>query len=561
MSKLKEILYKDAPLFYVIKEIAFKTKGIGLYLFLMLLMVIISRGFIGLNSILIAYALDGNISSSMNNNVGYILAAVGVGYFFVFYKIIESICYPIVMWLAQKIDTIVESAKVDTAFDLLMRLPIEEFKNINENELTFRLNVKKETRSFFYLIFRNLIPALIEIFIAYASLLFLNIYVETMVVIAASVTYLICMVVLVPFLTKAFLSHTETEGKITNSVLSLIELSKLVKVFGSQSIFIDKYKKELAFENRAFEDKVRGLAYAEIIPSLILAISMSAIFYIAYSKLESNEITVGVFSSTMAVCSTILFNMKHLVWVFGGLMNINNFISFPFNVIKEFSGKKIEESKESTFMPNGTLEVKNLNVTIDEKHILKNISFKLEPGEKLWLIGKSGSGKSTLLSVLAGFTDYTGEIYYNDKLITNEPIFGLVPQSSDVIIGSVKFNLLIGKQNATEEEMWKVLELVNLKQLLLEREGLNTLISEFSNLSGGEKQRLAIARAIISERPISIMDEPTSALDIMNEKEIIENIQKLPNSSIISIHRLHAIPRGSKILRLNNGEGTIEQFN
>jgi ABC-type multidrug transport system fused ATPase/permease subunit len=563
--KIKDLIKSTSSFFPVFKEITFNTKGILPLLALMLLLVFVSRAFIGLNTIFISYALDQKITGVMGaDGLNYLIALVGLGYLFVFYKIVETLFTPIIMWIAQVADTITESQKVNEAIDCLIKLPNISWKNVSEAELALRLNVKSEIRMFFFMVYRNLLPALIEISIAIFSLIYLNIYLEALIILVVTIVYVLLMVIMVPKLNKKFLKHTETEGKMSSLIVSLFENSRLAKSYNSQSMFIDKFKKELEYENKGFEDKIKALTLAEIIPSLIIAVAMSLIFYIAYSKLSSQEITVGVFSAIMAVCATILANLKHLTWTFTGIMQGAPHISFPINILLNCRDNIQEPNDIIKYSGSGFLEVKNLGVEIDGKKIINNISFSLNPGEKLWLLGKSGSGKTTMMAALNGFLDYTGEILLDGESIRDKFAFGWVPQSSDVVTGTIKFNLLIGNQNATEEKMWDVLKKVDLKELIEQRGGLMVKVENESNFSGGECQRIAIARALISERPILIMDEPASALDVTTEKDMIKNIIEMNNGAIVSVHRIHSIPSGSRIIFLKEGriiqDAKIEDF-
>lgn len=563
--KIKDLLKTKVSFWLVLKEITFNTRGLMPRLIIMFLLVFISRAFIGLNSIFISYALDKKITGFWSQDyLNYLIGIVGIVYFFLFYKVVETIFVPIIMWIAQTAETLTESQKVDEAIDCLIKMPNQSWKNVNETELALRLNVKNEIRMFFFMLYRNLLPALIEILIAIVALAYLHVFFETIVIFFTIIIYLLTMVVLVPKLNNSFLKHTETEGKITSFIVSLFDNARLAKSYNSQNLFVKKYTTELEYENKAFEDKIKAISFAEIIPSLIIVISMSFIFYSAYSKLVNQEITIGVFTAIMAVCATILSNLKHLTWTFAGLMSEVPKIFFPVNILLNCRNNDEKNNNTVNYMGKGDLEVRNLSVEIDGKKILNNISFKLEAGKKLWLIGKSGSGKTTLMAALNGFVDYKGEILIDGKPIKDEYAFGWVPQSSDVVTGTVKFNLLIGNQNASEEEMWDVLEKVSLKNLILERGGLMVKLENESNFSGGERQRIAIARALISKRSILIMDEPASALDVTTEKELVKNIIDISSSAIISAHRIHAIPKDSRILVLKNGEvvqdSVIENF-
>lgn len=554
MIKIKDLIYKNISLLKILKEMSFNTKGLFFPAIIVLITLFISKGFIGFNAILITYILDEKVSNFAGSDyVNLLIGTIGIGYLFVLYKCVESICMPIVMWNSQTADTIIEADKIDKAIEILMRLPSKCWQDVDEAELSLRLDVRAGIKGIFYNIFRILIPALIEIFIALVALFFIDSIFELSVIAIVCVSYISIMLFVVPVLTKKFISHMKTEGKMSKFILEMFELARLVKSYGSQKIFIDKYKDELKKENKAFEDRIVALSFAEIIPSLMLAVSLSAIFVSLCLKLESGAITVGVFSATMAVATAILSNLKALVFVFASLMDFSSYVSFPFAVIESYKDIDFKDTSKVKKVSAGLLKVNNLSVSIGDKDILKDINFEIKEGEKVWLIGESGAGKSVLLSALNGFKTRKGSVCVGDNLVEDESAFASVPQNLGILEGSIKFNLLVGNQLASEDRMWEVLKSVGLEKCVKDKGGLLVEVKQ-DTFSGGELQKLAIARAIISDRPIILMDEPTSALDVYSEKQLVNTILSLNSSCLVSIHRLHAIPLGSRVLLLKDGK-------
>ncbi len=197
---------------------------------------------------------------------------------------------------------------------------------------------------------------------------------------------------------------------------------------------------------------------------------------------------------------------------------------------------------------------------------LQNISFKVERGQTIAFAGPSGSGKTTLVKLLVGlYTPPSGTVLYNgtsgkdidlDKL--REQI-GLVTQDSQLFSGSIKENLLFVAPNATDEECLDVLRKAACDNLLARADkGLDTVIGEGGvKVSGGEKQRLSIARALLRKPSLLVFDEATSALDSLTEEEISKTIRDVSqNSSLITIliaHRLSTIMHADKIFVLEKG--------
>jgi ATP-binding cassette subfamily B protein len=195
---------------------------------------------------------------------------------------------------------------------------------------------------------------------------------------------------------------------------------------------------------------------------------------------------------------------------------------------------------------------------------LKNVSFHARPGETVALVGATGAGKSTLVNLLTRFYEYTsGEILIDGRPIREYNLralretIGVVTQESFLFNGSIRENLLIGKPDATDAELWRAVEAANARQFIDRLpEGLNSLVGERGvKLSVGEKQRLSIARALLKDPPILILDEATASVDTATERLIQEALERLMThrTSIVIAHRLSTIVRADQILVLDRG--------
>lgn len=198
---------------------------------------------------------------------------------------------------------------------------------------------------------------------------------------------------------------------------------------------------------------------------------------------------------------------------------------------------------------------------------IDNISFSAEAGETIAFVGPSGAGKSTLMKLLVGlYRPQEGEILYNgidENSINYEDLrnqIGFVTQDTQLFSGSIKENLMFVNPAATEEEVTDALDKASCNGLLARAEkGLNTLIGEGGlKLSGGEKQRLSIARALLRRPRLLIFDEATSALDSLTEQEVTNTIKKVSSQrnqiTILIAHRLSTIMHADRIYVLEQGE-------
>jgi len=195
---------------------------------------------------------------------------------------------------------------------------------------------------------------------------------------------------------------------------------------------------------------------------------------------------------------------------------------------------------------------------------LRRVSFHASPGATIALVGATGSGKSTLVNLLVRFYEFTsGQVYIDGKPIREYGLralreaVGVVTQESFLFNGSIRENLLMGKPDATDAELWRAVDAANARQFI-ERlpDGLESVVGERGvKLSVGEKQRLSIARALLKDPPILILDEATASVDTATERLIQEALEHLManRTSIVIAHRLSTIVHADQILVLDHG--------
>lgn len=215
------------------------------------------------------------------------------------------------------------------------------------------------------------------------------------------------------------------------------------------------------------------------------------------------------------------------------------------------------------------IHLKNINFAYNDDPVLKNFSLTIPKGKTVALVGQSGSGKSTIANLLTRFYDVnSGEILidnHNIKDVTMKSLrslTGLVTQDSIMFNGTVKDNIKLGNLEASDEEVINALKIANAYEFVKDLpEGINTNIGDSGNkISGGQKQRLSIARAVLKNPPIMILDEATSALDTESERLVQDALENMMQNrtSVVIAHRLSTIQKADKIVVMQKGE-IIEQ--
>lgn len=216
-----------------------------------------------------------------------------------------------------------------------------------------------------------------------------------------------------------------------------------------------------------------------------------------------------------------------------------------------------------------SISIQNINFGYEEENVLKNFTLEIPKGKTIALVGQSGSGKSTIANLLTRFYDVKEGSIKIDNLDIKDismnslrNLMGLVTQDSILFNDTIKNNILIGKQNATDDEIIEALKIANAYEFVKDLpNGINTNIGDAGGkLSGGQKQRLSIARAVLKNPPIMILDEATSALDTESEKLVqvaLENMMQ-NRTSIVIAHRLSTIQKADLIVVMQKGE-IVEQ--
>lgn len=229
---------------------------------------------------------------------------------------------------------------------------------------------------------------------------------------------------------------------------------------------------------------------------------------------------------------------------------------------------EVKESENPQELPHivGTVEFTNVTFGYEpHRPVLKGVSFKVEPGEMIGLVGHSGAGKSTIINLLCRFYDCTeGSITIDGvdikdlKLEEVRKQIGLVPQDTFLFAGTIADNITYAKPNATREEIVEAARVANAHEFIIRRpDGYETLLGEGGQgLSGGEKQRIAIARAVLHNPKILILDEATSQVDIETEKQIQEAIDRLVKgrTTFAIAHRLSTLKNADRLIVLKQGE-------
>lgn len=332
----------------------------------------------------------------------------------------------------------------------------------------------------------------------------------------------------------------------------------------------------------ANEGKDKSMSLARVnawfFPLMILLIGISNILviYIGGVQYLNGKIGVGL------IAEFILY-VNMLTWpvaIVGWLTSIVQTAEASQKRINEFLNQKSELKNGSLELKNvaGKIEFKDVSFTYEDTEInaLKHVSFTINPGETIAILGKTGSGKSTILDLVARLYDVSsGEIQIDGKPIrdydTNSlrQAIGAVPQDAFLFSDSIKNNIKFGKVDATDEEIISIAkDAVVHENIMGFSKKYDTVLGERGiTLSGGQKQRVSIARALLKNPKIYLFDDCLSAVDTETEEEILTNLKKVSKekTTLIVSHRVSSAKNADKILVLDDGrlvqEGTHDELN
>ncbi len=369
------------------------------------------------------------------------------------------------------------------------------------------------------------------------------------------------------YLNKTYTDIENEEAKMTTVIQENINGARVVKAFANEKYELDKMQKA----NQNYYKKLHHLyirepffwGFSDFVSTFQYALTIAVAIYLAYKNL--------VTASDITACLLLL---GMVIWPIRGLGRIiSNYgkALVAANRIQHVLEEKSEFSTNGDQKPVITGQITFADVSFhfpdSNKELLKNISFRVEAGQTIAIVGKTGCGKTTICNLLSRFLEVTGgNIYLNDTNIKDiekhylRQNVKMVLQDPFLFSKTVYDNIAITNDNASFDEIKGAARLAYVDEEIMHFEnGYKTLVGEKgTTLSGGQKQRIAIARMLISPAPIIIFDDSLSALDTKTDYLIRKALANKGQTKIIITHRITTAKEADKILVLNNGE--IEAF-
>ncbi len=463
-----------------------------------------------------------------------------------------------------KLSVYVESA----AMSRTLSLPAEFFKQYNAGELSARVSAIRQLCD-------SLISALLSTGL---TALFSFIYLVQIVGFAPALALPALLIILVQLAFTIFMSLTRLNitrrqmnigAKLNGLTFSIFSGIQKIKLAGAEKRIFSKWG--AAYENQA-RLTYDPPALLKIQPIFAGIISMAGLIVLYYSAAASGVSVADymAFNSAYGMVGGAMLSLAGVAMTFA---NIRSIMEMAEPILK--AQPELGENRKIVTRLSGQIELNNVSFRYGEEMplVLDNLSLKIRPGQYIAVVGKTGCGKSTLMRLLLGFeSPQKGAVYFDGQDIAKLDLrslrrnIGAVMQDGRLFTGSILANITVAAPWLGLAEAWEAAELAGAADDIRAMPmGMQTMISEGGGgISGGQRQRLLIARAIVSKPRILIFDEATSALDNITQKHVSDALDSLSSTRVVIAHRLSTIRHCDRIIVLEGGgireDGTYEEL-
>ena len=412
----------------------------------------------------------------------------------------------------------------------------------------------------------NIVPTLLEITMVIGVLLYnysIGFAGISLIAIAGYITFSVKTTDWrVKFIREANKADSSSNNHAVDSLLNY----ETTKYFTNEDFEANRYDQDLEAWEVAKRKNRLSLFALNGGQAFIIAIAITAMMLLAAYNVTQGEMTLGDFVLINAFIMQIFLPLNFLGFVYreikGSLANIEHLFS-----LMSIKPKVVDsDDAKALSITKGKIDFNNISFSYNEKRkIINNVSFSVNAGEKIAIVGPSGHGKSTLMKLLFRFYDVNhGSICIDGqdiKQVTLKSLrraIGVVPQDTVLFNESIFENVRYGNPLSNDAQVNEAIKLAHLDEFIkLLPDGVETVVGERGlKLSGGEKQRVAIARTILKNPPILIFDEATSSLDSHSEQAILAAFKDISQNatSLVIAHRLSTIVDADRIIFINNGE-------
>lgn len=450
----------------------------------------------------------------------------------------------------------------------VLSLPPSFFKNYSSGEITTRAQS-----------INSLCTTLVQTFLSIGltslfSFLYITqvfVYAKELVVPALCITFATLVFSIVSSVAQMKISKVQLElsGKMSGMTYQLLTGVQKIKLSGSETRAFSRWLNHYTEESKLTYHPPKFLLFNGVISTTISMIGTIVMYFFAVqSNISVADYTA--FNSAYGMLSGAIMNVANIALTTARIKPILDMAKPILDAEPEIS-----EGKQIITKISGGMELSHVSFRYEENSplVINDLSLKIQPGQYVAIVGKTGCGKSTLLRLLLGFEKpQKGAIYYDGKDIENVDLrslrkkIGVVMQNGKLFQGDIYSNIVISAPSLSVNDAWKAAEIADIAEDIRKMPmGMHTIISEGAGgISGGQKQRLMIARAVAPNPKILMFDEATSALDNITQKKVSEALGSLKCTRIVIAHRLSTIKQCDRIIVLDGGkiieDGTYDEL-
>jgi len=464
----------------------------------------------------------------------------------------------------------------------MRHIGLKVFKHLHSLELAFHLDrqtggisrdIERGTSGLSFLmrfLMFNIVPTLFEIITV--AIIFATLFSPwfALVTLIAVASYIAFTVIVTQwrnrFIREANAADNNSNTRAIDSLLNY----ETVKYFNNEHYEASTYDGFLAkWEQARLKNRLSLLALNSG-QALIIATAITALMWLGASSVVNKELTIGELVMINAYMIQLFLPLNFLGFVYREIRRALTDLENMLGLLNRKAAISDDKDAQPLNATKAAIRFENVSFSYDKQRpILNNLSFEVTSGSKVAIVGASGAGKSTLSRLLYRFYDVdAGKIYIDEQAINTVTLeslrqaIAIVPQDTVLFNTSIRENIAYGNPTASEDEIDKAISLAHLDGFIASLDkGDKTLVGERGlKVSGGEKQRIAIARAILKGSPILLFDEATSALDSHSEQAILSAMREVAqrHTSLVIAHRLSTITDADRIIVMKQGQ-IVEQ--
>jgi ATP-binding cassette, subfamily B, heavy metal transporter len=466
----------------------------------------------------------------------------------------------------------------------MRKVGLRVFKHLHSLELGFHLDratggvsrdIERGTNGISFLmrfLMFNIVPTLVEIFSVAVIFAVAFSYWYAIITLVAVLIYIAFTIITTEWRNRYVREANQADSSTNTRAIDSLLNYETVKYFNNEKYEADTYDQFLAKWETAKLKNRMSLLTLNSGQAFIIAAAMTVMMIMAAKSVIAKEMTIGDLAMINAYMIQLFIPLNFLGFVYREIRRSLTDIENMLALLKR-NGKVVDVAHAQDLrVTQGNIEWKAVNFSYNaDRPILQNLNINIEAGSKVAIVGSSGAGKSTIARLLYRFYDInSGAITIdgqNIQQVTQESLrkaIAIVPQDTVLFNSCIRENIAYGNPQATDDEIDRAIKMAHLEHFIMSLpEGDKTLVGERGlKVSGGEKQRIAIARVLLKNSPILIFDEATSALDSHSEAAIVEAMREVATgkTTLVIAHRLSTIVDADKIIVLDNGavieEGT-----